>query len=365
MTFLQLSEANIIGTVIAFILGLFIVPLVITFSEKQGLMVKPNERKIHSHPIPRLGGAAIWFCTVLAFFALIILSYYPHRSLLSGLLLGSSLMFLLGLVDDVYGLSAKFKFIIQISIATIVFCLGVKITSIFLPFIGNIQIHPLISYFLTIGWIVGISNAVNFIDGVDGLAGSVITVSSVTIGLIAVALVPSDVVISLVAFILAGSMLGFLTYNFHPAKIFMGDSGALFAGFLLATLSVMYSMKSSDINMYVPLLILSVPIIDITFSSLRRILKGTSPFVADAEHIHHKLLNLGLSQNKAVLVLVAFSIFTGWLATFIAASDTTKYFLYAVIISIVMIILNRHAKIVDNGEDAAKTEEFKNKEING
>ena len=147
MTFLQLSEANIIGTVIAFILGLFIVPLVITFSEKQGLMDKPNERKIHSHPIPRLGGAAIWFCTVLAFFALIILSYYPHRSLLSGLLLGSSLMFLLGLVDDVYGLSAKFKFIIQISIATIVFCLGVKITSIFLPFIVNIQIHPLISYF--------------------------------------------------------------------------------------------------------------------------------------------------------------------------------------------------------------------------
>lgn len=354
MTVLQLSEANIIGTVIAFILGLFIVPLVISFSEKKGLMDKPNARKIHSHPIPRLGGVSIWICTILSFFALIILSYYPHRSLLSGLLLGSSLMFLLGLVDDVYGLSAKFKFVLQLSIATIVFCLGVKITSIFIPFIGLIDIHPLVSYILTIGWIVGISNAVNFIDGVDGLAGSVITISAVSLGLIALTLIPQDVVIPLVAFILAGSMLGFLTYNFHPAKIFMGDSGALFAGFLLATLSVMYSMKATDCKMYVPLLVLAVPIIDITFSSLRRILKGTSPFVADAEHIHHKLLNLGLSQNKAVLVLVAFSILMGWLSIKIAATDITKYFVYAVIILTVMFVLNRHAKIGEKKEEESK-----------
>ena len=345
MTLMQLSEANIIGAVIAFIIGLFLVPLIISFSEKKGLLDQPNDRKIHSHPIPRLGGVAIWICTILSFFALILLSYYPHRSLLSGILLGSSLMFLLGLIDDIYGLSAKFKFVVQISIATIVFCLGVKISSIFLPIIGLIDLNPIISYILTIGWIVGICNAVNFIDGVDGLAGSVITISSVTLGLFAVALVPSDTVSALLAFILAGSMLGFLTYNFHPAKIFMGDSGALFGGFLLATLSVMYSMKTTDVKMYLPLLILSVPILDITFSSLRRILKGTSPFVADAEHIHHKLLNLGLSQNKAVLVLVVFSILMGALATEIAASDTTKYFIYAVIMSTVMIILNRHAKI--------------------
>lgn len=344
MTVLQLSEANIIGTVIAFILGLFIVPSIIAYSEKKGLVDIPDARKIHSHPIPRLGGVSIWICTILSFFSLILLSYYPHRSLLSGLLLGSSLMFLLGLVDDIYGLTAKFKFIIQISIATIVFCLGVKITTLFIPFIGLVEIHPIISYLGTIAWIVGISNAVNFIDGVDGLAGSVITISSATLGLIAVALVPSDVVSSLIAFILAGSMLGFLTYNFHPAKIFMGDSGALFAGFLLSVLSIMYQMKSDNITMYVPLLILAVPIMDITFSSLRRILKGTSPFVADAEHIHHKLLKLGLSQNKAVLILVVFSILMGGLATYIAASDTTKYFLYAVIISAIMIILNRHAK---------------------
>lgn len=344
MSVLHLSEANIIGSVIAFIIGLFIVPLVIGFSEKKGLVDLPNERKIHSHPIPRLGGVAIWICTILSFLSLILLSYYPHRSLLSGLLLGSSLIFLLGLVDDIYGLNAKFKFIIQLTIASIVFCLGVKITTLFIPFVGLIELHPLLSYLGTIAWIVGISNAVNFIDGVDGLAGSVIAISSVTLGLIAISLSPADVVSSLIAFILAGSMLGFLTYNFHPAKIFMGDSGALFAGFLLATLSIMYQMKATDIKMYMPLLILAVPILDITFSSIRRILKGTSPFVADAEHIHHKLLKFGLSQNQAVLILVIFSIIMGGIATYIAAFDTTKYFLYAVIISTVMIILNRYAK---------------------
>ncbi len=345
MTFLQLSEANIIGSVIAFIIGLFLVPLIIVFSEKKGLMDKPNERKIHSHPIPRLGGVAIWVCSMLSFLALIILSYYPYRSLLSGILLGSSLMFLLGFTDDLFSLGAKFKFVIQITIASIVFCLGVKISAVYIPYMGMVEIHPVLSYFGTVAWIVGISNAVNFIDGVDGLAGSVITISSVTLGLIAIALVPSDAVSSLIAFILAGSMLGFLTYNFYPAKIFMGDSGALFAGFILATLSIMYQMKAPDWKMYVPLLVLAVPILDITFSSMRRILKGKSPFVADSEHIHHKLLHIGLSQNKAVFVLVIFSIFTGWLATYIAASDTTKYFIYAVIISTVMIILNRHAKI--------------------
>jgi UDP-GlcNAc:undecaprenyl-phosphate GlcNAc-1-phosphate transferase len=146
-------------------------------------------------------------------------------------------------------------------------------------------------------------------------------------------------------------MLGFLTYNFHPAKIFMGDSGALFAGFLLATLSVMYQMKSNDITMYVPLLILAVPILDITFSSVRRILKGTSPFVADAEHIHHKLLQFGFTQNKAVFVLVAFSFVMGALATYIAAQDITKYIIYAVIMLIVMLILNRNAKISE-GKDS-------------
>ncbi len=344
MTIIKLSEAHVIGAIISFLLGVFIVPLVIYYSEKKGLVDQPNERKIHSIPIPRLGGVAIWLSTMLTFVLLIVLSYYPYGSLLSGILLGSSLMFLLGLIDDIYGLDAKFKLFIQLAIATIVFCLGIRIETLYNPFGDPIQLSWYISYVLTLGWIVGISNAVNFIDGIDGLAGSVITISSVTLGLIAVAMVPPNSISALIAFILAGSMLAFLTYNFNPAKIFMGDSGALFAGFLLATLSITGVMKTAALTMIVPIFVLSVPILDITFSSLRRICKGTSPFVADAEHIHHKLLKAGFSQNKTVLILATFAIASGALATFLVSSSLIKYFVYAIGISIVMLILNLIAK---------------------
>ena len=133
---LQLSETSIIGAIIALILGLFLVPVVITFSAKKGLMDNPGGRKIHSHPVSRLGGIAIWLCTILALISIIIVTYYPSRRLLSGIIMGGSLMFLLGLIDDIYALEAKFKFTLQIMIASIVFCLGVKITSIFIPFLG-------------------------------------------------------------------------------------------------------------------------------------------------------------------------------------------------------------------------------------
>lgn len=344
MTIIKLSEAHIIGAIISFLLGIFIVPLVIFYSEKKGLVDQPNARKIHSHPIPRLGGVAIWLSTMLTFVLLLFLSYYPYGSLLSGLLLGSSLMFLLGLVDDIYTLDAKFKLFIQISIATIVFCLGIRVETIYNPFGSPIHLNLILQYIITMMWIVGISNAVNFIDGIDGLAGSVITISSVTLGLIAVALVPPNTITALIAFILAGSMLAFLTYNFNPAKIFMGDSGALFAGFLLATLSITGVMKTAALAMLVPLFVLSVPILDITFSSLRRICKGTSPFVADAEHIHHKLLKAGFSQNKTVLILATFALASGALATFLVSSSLIKYFIYAIGISLVMLVLNLLAK---------------------
>ena len=222
---IKLTHAHIIGTIIAYIFGVFLVPLVINFSKKEGLVDVPNERKIHTTPISRIGGVAIWTSTMLTFLCLVFLSYYPYGSLLSGILLGSSLMFLLGLVDDIYNLDAKFKLFIQISIATLVYLLGVRIDSI--PFIGDLG---LLSYPITILWIVGISNALNFIDGVDGLAGSVTTVNAITLAVIAVAMTPPNPIIALVGFILAGSMLAFLTYNFNPAKIFMGDSGALFSG---------------------------------------------------------------------------------------------------------------------------------------
>ena len=343
MFILQLSEVHIIGAVIAFLVSVFIVPLVIYVSEKNGLMDAPGERKIHSHPIPRLGGVAIWLSTMLTFLFLVFLSYYPYGSYLSGILLGSTLMFLLGLIDDIYNLNAKFKLFIQIAVASIVFCLGIRIEDVYLPF--GISFHlGYFSWLITVGWIVGISNAVNFIDGIDGLAGSVICVSSVTLGLIAAGMSSTGIVSPLIAFILAGAMLAFLTYNFNPAKIFMGDSGALFAGFMLATLSIVGVMQADSVAMWAPILILSVPIADITFSSVRRILKGSSPFVADSEHIHHRLLKAGLSQNKAVLVLTSFAVICGIVSVLLVNDSIIKYFIYAIVLGAVMLFLNFSAR---------------------
>lgn len=335
---IKLSEAHIIGAVISYLLGVFIVPLVIAYSKKQGLIDEPNERKIHKKPISRLGGVAIFSSTMLTFLFLVFLSYYPYGSLLSGILLGSSLMFFLGLVDDVYTLNAKFKLFIQVAIATLVYLLGVKIDSVINPFGGVIQLGHF-SYLITLLWIVGISNAVNFIDGIDGLAGSVITVNSITLGIIAVAMIPPNPMSALIAFILAGSMLAFLTYNFNPAKIFMGDSGALFAGFLLATLSITGVMKVATLAIMLPFVVLAVPIIDITYASLRRISKGKSPFVADSEHIHHKLLKAGFSQNMTVAILTSIAIVAGAVASYFVGS-IKHYVIYIIALVVIMFVLS-------------------------
>jgi UDP-GlcNAc:undecaprenyl-phosphate GlcNAc-1-phosphate transferase len=315
-----------------------LVPFVIAFSKKEGWVDKPNARKIHTKPISRIGGVAIWTSTMLTFLCLVFMSYYPYGSLLSGILLGSSLMFLLGFVDDLYNLPAKFKLFIQIAIATLVYLLGVRIDAI--PFFGGINLG-LWAYPITLLWIVGISNAFNFIDGVDGLCGSVVTINAITIAIIAVAMTPPNPISALIGFILAGSMLAFLTYNFNPAKIFMGDSGALFSGFLLAAIPITGVMKTATLAILLPFVVLAVPIMDITFSSLRRIAKGTSPFVADAEHIHHKLLHAGFSQKKTVLILSTVAIIAGALATLLVGVTTLK--LYAVTIFVIvsiMVIIN-------------------------
>lgn len=333
---LKLSHAHIIGMVIAYLIGVCLVPMVISFSKKEGLVDVPNERKIHTKPISRIGGVAIWASAMLTFLCLVLMSYYPSENLLSGILLGGSLMFLLGLVDDIYNLNAKFKLFLQVAIATLVYLLGVQINNV--PFIGDLGIF---SYPITLLWIVGISNALNFIDGVDGLAGSVVTVNAVTLAIIAVAMTPPNHVSALIGFILAGSMLAFLTYNFNPAKIFMGDSGALFSGFLLAAISITGVMKAATLAILLPFLVLAVPIMDITFSSLRRISKGQSPFVADSEHIHHKLLHAGFSQKKTVMIMTSVAIISGALASLFMGSATIKhYFMYIVSIVVIMFILN-------------------------
>lgn len=341
---IQLTQAHILGAIIAYLLGVFIVPIVIYFSDKAGLVDVPNERKIHKGKISRLGGIGIWSAVMLTFLFLVLLSYYPKGEGLSGIIVGGSLMFLLGLIDDIFCLNAKFKLFIQIAIATTVILLGVRIDEIYNPFGDDISLG-LLSYPISLLWIVGITNAINFIDGIDGLAGSVVTIASAAIAVISIVTTPSSPISALVAIILLGAMLAFLTFNYNPAKIFMGDSGALFAGFMLSTLSITGIMSGGEHLMYLPFLILAIPIADVAYSSLRRISKGKSPFVADSEHIHHKLLHHGFSQDLAVLTLSSVSMGCAIIAI-ITTGFLNRYFICAIALIFVLFLLNAVSKTI-------------------
>lgn len=341
---IKLTQAHILGAIIAYLLGVFIVPIVIYFSDKMGLVDVPNERKIHKGKISRLGGIGIWIAVMLTFLFLVLLSYYPKGEGLSGIIVGGSLMFLLGLIDDVYCLNAKFKLFLQIAIATTVILLGVRVDEIYNPFGENISLG-ILSYPISLLWIVGITNAINFIDGIDGLAGSVVTIGSVAIAIISMVVTPSSPISALVAIILLGAMLAFLTFNYNPAKIFMGDSGALFAGFMLSTLSITGIMSTGTPMMYLPFLILAIPILDVAYSSIRRISKGKSPFVADSEHIHHKLLHHGFSQDLAVLTLSSVSMVCAIVAI-ITTGFLNKYFIFAIALVFVLFLLNAVSKTI-------------------
>ena len=347
---IKLSQAHVLGTIIAYLLGIFIVPCVIYFSQKMGLIDIPNERKIHHGNISRLGGVAIWTSVMLTFLFMALLSYYPKGQGLSAIIVGGSLMFLMGLIDDIYCLNAKFKLFIQIAIATIVILLGVRIETFYNPFGPDICLG-VFSYPITLLWIVGITNAINFIDGIDGLAGSIVSISALAIGIVSLVLAPAVPITALIAFILMGAMCAFLTFNYNPAKVFMGDSGALYAGFLLAPLSITGIVKPSDgISMYLPILILAIPLMDIAYSSIRRIMKGSSPFIADAEHIHHKLLHAGYSRDKLVLLLASLSMVCA-LLSIIVVSTKSKFIIVALSLIGVLLVLNIVSKLIKKKEN--------------
>ena len=320
----NLIKIPLIGFIAAFIFSTLAVPLVRKMCLKEGYYDLPGERKIHKKPIPRLGGIAIWLGTIFALITVVLIQKsYPFGNSVSAILVGGTIMFILGVVDDTYGLSAKFKFFVQIGAALIAFLLGVQINYIFVPFLGIHFMLGIWSLPITILWIAGLSNAFNFIDGVDGLAGTLGTACAITLGTIALFVSPPQDTCTLLCFILAGSIMGFLVFNYNPAKIFMGDSGSLFMGFLLATLSVVGVMKSVAFTVFLPMFILVVPIFDICFATTRRLLNGKSPFSPDAEHLHHKLLNAGFSPNKTVLTLVTVTIAAGMIAAHFAGASRT------------------------------------------
>jgi UDP-GlcNAc:undecaprenyl-phosphate/decaprenyl-phosphate GlcNAc-1-phosphate transferase len=298
---------------VALIASTALVPVVRSIALQRGWVDAPGDRKIHQTPIPRLGGVAIFVAFALTCGVVYVL--FPdglRHGGINGLLLGATGMFLLGLLDDLLNLSPYIKLVGQSLAISLAFYFGVQIVGLDLPGSMYLVLNGL-SFPITLLWMMGISNALNFIDGVDGLASGITTISALT--LVIIALFTHQYAAALIAAMLAGANMGFLVFNFHPARIFMGDGGALFSGFTLAALAVTGVLKTPVVVMLLPILVLSVPILDVTYSTLRRLLSGHNPFIADANHIHHRLLRAGFSQTRTAVFLYGIALLSGLLAT--------------------------------------------------
>lgn len=287
-----------IAFVIAFLLAVVLTPLVRALARRFGAMAYPNQRSVHSRPIPYLGGVAIYAASVAA----IMLTGPQDKATQQGIIFGGLFILIVGIIDDLYTLKPWQKILGQLGSAIVVVAFGVDIAFVTDPFTGTIRFIGSLAIPITILWVVSFENLINLSDGLDGLAAGISGITAlVTVFVSAKAGVPS---VSLAAAAIAGGVLGFLPYNFHPASIFMGDAGAMYLGLALSVLSVQGLVKSTvAMAVFAPILALLVPISDAAFAIIRRRTLGQPVSRADHDHIHHRLLELGLSQKKAVIAI--------------------------------------------------------------
>ncbi len=315
--------ADWIKMLLAFAVSLLVAyvmtPPVKRFAEKVGAIDVPKDnRRVHDHPIPRMGGLAIFIGFMLS-----LIFFVPMSTKVTGLLVGSVIIAVMGGVDDIVSLNPWVKLAGQIVAALVAIRCGLVFDVISNPNIFAEETYIEIGWLsipLTMLWIVGCTNAVNLIDGLDGLAVGVSAISSLT--MLIVSLFVSEPVVSIILAALTGACLGFMPYNLNPAKIFMGDVGSQLLGFVLSTASIMGLFKlHAIITFFVPLLALALPLADTIFAFFRRILHGQSPFKADKGHFHHRLLAMGLNQKQVVAVLYGISAVLGLLAVLMAGDS--------------------------------------------
>lgn len=307
---------------VAFLIALILTPVVRSLAVKMGAVDVPKDnRRMHDHPIPRMGGLAIFFGFLLS-----TLIFVPLTEQYRGMLLGAVIIVVLGIFDDIYALRALFKLVVQIIAALIAVFSGNLIEYIANPniFSANQYWHfGWLAYPITVLWIVGMTNAVNLIDGLDGLSCGVSSISSLT--LLVIALLVGEPSVALLVAALAGGCLGFLPYNLNPAKIFMGDTGSTFLGYVLAVISIQGLFKwYTMISFVVPFLLFGLPIFDTCFAFIRRIAHGQSPMHPDRGHVHHRLIDMGFSQKQAVAVLYVITAILGLSAVVLTTSGAVK-----------------------------------------
>lgn len=293
----------------AFLFAFVLTPIAARLAPHLGTMDHPAARRVHAVLTPRFGGLSLF----LAFFlALAVSLVYPRSDSaellrLAGLFIGALVLFVVGALDDRHELGAFLQLVAQTIAAAIAVGAGVLIEKVQNPLGGIIEFDLWFAVPFTIFWIVGMTNTVNWLDGIDGLAGGVVGIAGIVLFIHAIG--QGQVSIALLALALVGTMLGFLPFNFYPARIFMGSAGALVLGFVLGVLSVIGAARVAF-----ALLVLGIPIVDVAWQIVSRIRAGKSPFVADRRHLHHRLLDAGLSQRTVVLIYYVFTALSGALA---------------------------------------------------
>ncbi len=314
------------------IISFFLTPLIRKTLIDRGFVDKPDARKIHTRAIPRLGGVAIY----VGFTVALLLAYFRYPKLfddketnLEGLLIASTFIVIVGVVDDIKNIRPWLKLIFQIIAAGILVLFDFNVEAISNPFGPNIELG-ILNYPLTILWVIGVINAINLVDGLDGLASGVALIVSMTIFLIGLFL--GKTYVALLSFGLTGSILGFLRHNFYPAKIFMGDSGSMFIGLVIAALGLMSSQKTAvSFAILVPFIALGYPVLDTALAIIRRAKAKKNIFTADREHIHHLLLSYGYSHQKTVIVLYIICFFFATMAFLFSTFNHSNKFIMGVL----------------------------------
>ena len=296
---------NLTDAFLAFALALVVVwistPVVKSLAWRIGAIDEPRERGLHQFPTPRLGGLAILAGIIAAG-----LAFLPHDKQTTAILFGAGVIVAVGVADDLLELSADVKLAGQILAAVVPVANGVRVDTMTLPFLGHIDLGHA-AYPLTVIGIVAVMNMVNFIDGVDGLAAGVCTIAAMTFAVIALSLHRNAA--GVLAMLTAGAALGYLRHGFHPASIFLGDSGSNLLGYLLGVAAVIGSLKTNAVvALVVPLCILAVPFLDTSFVVAKRLKYRRKPWAADANHFHHRMARIGFSERKTVAYLYAWSV---------------------------------------------------------
>ena len=318
---------------ITFLFVTLFMPIVKKIAIHIGALDIPNKRKVHKVPIPRLGGLGIYAGFLLGYML------FGWESIqMNAILIGSFIIVLTGIIDDIKPMPAKYKFIGQIVAAAVV----PLYSGIILKDVSAFGMYVNFGWFsilATIIFIVAIMNCINFIDGLDGLAGGISAIYFLMIGIIAIVLNNSSGLDVILTFIMLGATLGFLVHNFHPASIFMGDSGSLFLGYIIAVISLLGYKNVTFTSLIVPIFLLAIPIMDTLFAIIRRLLKHESIAMPDKCHLHHQLLKLNLSIKKSVLVIYLIDILFAIASIIYAIGDKRDGIVIYGLLFIVVIVL--------------------------